>query len=455
MPQLLSATLNGGIDPGISGTGARASYAMISYNTSSNQGGYALFDSTWGNPVNYGEANNYNSYGASDLVYVSGGGVHTRFVTMFPNAIGTENSPSSNGTSQYINGINACGEVGNAMLDVFSDGTWTNPMRDSNTWANKHFINIETINSDHVDRRNVYLLSSGRLRCIDRIYGSYNYPKPNTQDFTISGLDVNMSGSASYNFSRKELTILNFNGANGNYQVITYQNVDFNKYPNPAVALARPEVVRVNSTVSLGSLWNSNNNESYYNLKPIVTNNGTVYVTVMFTSNSFTLYSFIRSGTSASTGSYITGLSLTTSYGREQSYPHYGQRQITSRDGTSVCTFCPYYYYGSGGAFYIIDKINNNYTSWVNSASSIAVQPMPYGDSGWTFVHAGNAYASNYTGGYVERTYMRSGSSIIQVGSTRYFGKFTAPNTTNYPGYTQTVDFPLLTGNPVGVKLAR
>jgi hypothetical protein len=206
----------------------------------------------------------------------------------------------------------------------------------------------------------------------------------------------------------------------------------------------------------MSSNWNVNNNESYYNLKPIVTDNGKVYVTVFFTSSNFTLYEFTRSGTSAVTATYVTTHSLTTSYGREQGYPTYGQRQITSRDGTTVCTFCPYYYYGAGGAFYMIDKTNNTYVGWLYTDTSIAMQPMPYANNGWTFVYAGNGYASNYSGNYVQRTYERGGSGLlVQSGATRYFTKWTAPNTTNYPGFTQTVDFVLLNGNPSGPKLAR
>lgn len=454
MPQLLTTTLNGGIDPGMAGTGSRSSYAMLSYNTSSAEGGYALFDSNWGNPVNYGILNNYNNYGASDLVYVSSG-TYSNYSGVFYNVSATQSTPSSNSTSNYMNAINVCGEFGNAMIDVFSDGTWKQQQRNSSTWQNKLFLNIEAINSDHANKRNVYLLKSGIIRCVDRLYGVYNYAKPGTTDYTVTSLNSSMSGSASYHSARKELTILSYSSSGGQFNVITFQNVDFDLYPSPNVALSRPEVVRVNSTVSMASNWNVNNDESYYNLKPIVTDNGKVYVSVFFTSNTFTLYEFTRNGTNAVTATYVTAHSLTTSYGREQGYPSYGQRQITSRDGTSVCTFCPYYYYGSGGAFYMIDKTNNTYTGYLDTNSSIAQQVMPFQNSGWTFVYAGNGYASNYTGNYIQRTYERSGSSIIQTGSTQYFGKWTAPNTTNYPGFTQTVDYPLLTGNPVGVKLAR
>lgn len=458
MPQLLTTTLNGGIDPGIAGTGARASYAMLSYNTSSSEGGFALYDTNWNNPLNYGNNNSYNSYGASDFVYMSSG-TYGNYSANFYNVSGTQSSPSSNSTSNYLSGINSCGEFGNSMIDVYSDGTFGQNIRSSTTWQNKSYLNNDAVNSNHSDKRNVYLLTGNTLRCVDRLYGSYNYPKPGTGDYTFLSpvVNSNMGGSASYHAGRKELTILSFSSGSGNYDVYTFQNVDFNLYPSPAVAMNRPEVVRVNSTVSLASNWNNNNAESYYNLKPIVTDNGKVYVSVFFTGSNFTLYEFTRSGTSPITGTYVTTHNLTTSYGRDQGYPDYGQRAMSSRDGTTVCTFCPYYYYGSGGAFYMIDRTNNTYTGWLSTQTSFALQPMPYQNSGWCFVYTGNVYSSNYTGAFVQRFYDRAGASLLltQTGATKYFTKFTAPNTTNYPGYTQVVDYVLLTGNPVGVKLAR
>lgn len=456
MPQLLTTTLNGGIDPGISGTGARASYAMLSYNTTSAVGGYALFDSNFGNPVNYGNSDSYNNYGASDLIY-SSSGAYMNYNAMFYGASTTANTPSSNSTLAYVNATNCTGEFGNTTIDVFSDGTWGLSLRGSNSQYNKHYLNIAAINSDHSNKRNVYLLQSGLIRCVDRLYGSYNYPLAGTQDYTVSGLNSSMYGSASYNAARLELTILSYSASGGAFNVITFQNVDFNTYPSPNQALTQSGVVRVDSTVSLASSWGVNNSESYYNLKPIVTSNGKVYVSVMFTSTRFALYEFVRSGTTAITATYLTASSLTTSYGLDQGV-YYGQRQITSRDGSTVCTFCPYYYYGSGCAAFMINKTTNSYTAYSYTDSTLGHLPVPYGNSGWSFIYAGNIYASNYTGAYVAATYDKAannGSGFTQIGSTRYFTKFTAPNTTNYAGYTQTVDYALLTGNPVGLKLAR
>lgn len=456
MPQLLTTTLNGGIDPGISGTGARASYAMISYNTSNSNGGYVLYDGNWCPPVNYGNLDSYNNYGASDGMYVSSGGSMMNYNAMFgPTSTSSSASNPSTGSAYYLSSTFTAGEFGNALIDIFSDGTWKPGVRVSNNGANKFYLNITAINSDHADKRNVYLLGSGVLRCVDRLFGAYNYDKTGTQSYSISSLDSNMSGSASYHYGRKELVVLSYVSSSGSYNCYTFSNVDFNLYPSPNVALNRPEVVRTNNTVSFPS-WQVNNNESYYNLKPVITDDGTVFVSVMFPSINFSLYRFTRSGTSGVTATLVTTQSISTSYGRESGYPHYGQRQITSRDGSTVCMFCPYYYYGSGCMSYMIDKDNNTYGTYSYSDSTYGHIPVPYLDSGWQFIYAGNCYAGNYGGAYVATTREKSPSGgFATTGSTMYFTKFTFPNTTNYPGYTQVTDYALLTSNTYGPKLSR
>ncbi len=455
MPQLLTTTLNGGIDPGIAGTGARASYAMLSYNTTNGTGGYALYDGNWCPPLSFGTADGANNSGASDIIQ-SAGGTFMNYNAMFQSTTSTLSTPSSSGTNNYMNATNNAGEFGNAMVDVFSDGTWKQNNRGSGTWQNKQFLNINAINSDHANKRHVYLLISGRIRAVDRLYGNYNYPEFGTSDFVVQNCDTNMNGSASYHATRKELTILSYTGS-GTYNVITYANVDFNQYFDPFTALNRPEVTRTVAALTLGN-WQVNNNESYYNLKPVVTDNGTVFVAVMFTSNRYSLYQFTRNGTnSINVAEQTTSISLTTSYGREQQgYPSYGQRQITSRDGTSVLTFCPYYYYGSGIDAYMIDKTGNTYTTYQYGDTSFGTIPVPFQNNGWQFIYAGNVYSGNWQGAYIMATFERSQTGgFTQTGSTQYFTKFTNPNTTNYPGYTQVVDYPLLTSNNFGVKLSR
>lgn len=446
--------LNGGIDPGISGSGKRAYYAMLSYNTSSTWYGFALQDANFKPVVSYFDmSGSPNYYGASNIIQ-NNNSTYSYGSVLYNNVTGTQSTPSSSGTSSYMNATNSIGEFGNALVDVYSDGTYGGSSRKSGSWNEKFYLNSYAINSDHANKRIVYLLIGNTFRAVDRLYGGYSYPMVGTADYTFASptVDSNMYGTASYHAARKELTILSYSSSGGQFNVYTFQNVDFNLYPNPAVALARPEVVRVNSTVSMASNWQTNNSESYYNLKPVVTDNGKVYVAVMFTSSSFRLYEFTRSGTSAVNATNVTTQSLTTSYGKEQGL-YYGQYQQTSRDGTSVCLYCPYYYYGSGVRAYMIDKTNNTYTSYGYGDSSYGHQPMPFQNNGWVFIYNGNVYSSNYSGGYVAATYERAPTGgFQQTGSTQYFTQFTGPNTTNYPGWTPVVDYDLLPNNQYGPK---
>lgn len=445
----------GGYPRGINGSGKQVYYAMLSYNTPNGSGGFVFFDedfrlvSVQGNPGDYNAANlvPHSLYMASQSMQ--------NYASVFQGVTSTSSVSSSNATSTYLNGVNACGEFGNAMVSVYSDGSYENCYHMSNSVDNKHYLNAYAINSDHSNKRNVYILTGGTIKVIDRIGGSYNYPKIGTSAYTVSSLNTSMQGSASYDLSRKEMVILSYSSSGGAYNVITFQNLDLDTYEDPAVAFARPEVVRVNSTVSLATSWAVNNNESYYNLKPVVCDNGDVYVSVMFTSSAQRLYKFTRSGTSAITATVSDANTLTTSYGFDQGV-QYGQRQITSRDGTAVGICCPYYYYGSGCASFMINKTNATFTKYLNTNSSYGIQMLPYKDNGWTFIYCGNGYASNYTGNYIVTTYMRDPTpttgAFTQVGTTRYFPGHTYPNTTNYPGFTQVVDYSLIISNVLGSR---
>ena len=440
-------------DTGITGTERRAYYAMLSRNTSSTFAGAAWFDNHAKSVFNVAYPSTRNPYARShinqnaDSTYQYSGAIWDAVYS------GTQSTPDSNGTSNWVNVTNACGEFGNAMIDAFSDGTLSHINgRYSGTGSVKHYLNACAINSDHLNKRIVYILYNGLIRAVDRLYGSYHVPMENTGDFSVSSLNSSMQGSASYHRKRKELTILSYVTSGGSYNCFTYQNVDFDTYPDPYVALNRPEVTRVDATLSLASNWQANNSESYHNLKPITTDNGNVYVTVMFTGNNFTLYRFTRSGTSAITGTYITQQGLTTSYGRDQGI-EYGQRQITSRDGTSVAAFCPYYYYGAGIRCFMIDKINNTYGSYGTGDTTFGRIIMPFGDSGWMFTYAANGYASNYAGNGASPIYTRPPSGgFTESASIGYWPYHPGPNTTNYPGFTQVVDYVMLNDNKYGPK---
>lgn len=448
----LSDFFGGNNKIGINGSGKQVYYAMISYNTTQGTGGFAFYDEEFrliGSPQRPGDSITYGgSLSVPPIVYL-GSDTNVNYGQIFTGATSTGARTGSTTTGGYISAINACGDFGNARVSVYSDGTYESPVHMSNNSDNKHYLNAYSIDSDHLNKRNVYLLTGGLIRCVDRLNASYNYAKIGTTDYTVSGLDITMQGSATYNRSRKEMVILSYASAGGNFNVITFTNLDFDLYESPSAAFAA--ATRTNSTVALTSSWSVNNNESYYNLKPVLCNNGLVYVSVMFTSTAQRLYSFTRSGTSAVTGTLVDSNTLTTSYGFDQGF-QYGQRVNDSRDGTSVAIFCPYYYYGSGCSTFFINRSTANYTKYLNTTTGDAIQVLPYRDNGWVLFFAGNGYASNYTGNYIVATYLPStsataGSGFTQVGTTKYFPAHPYPNTTNYPGLTQVVDYDLLVRN--------
>jgi hypothetical protein len=448
----LSTIFSGGRDTGMSGTGKRAYYAMLSRNTSSTWNGAVFYDrNIVGNVLSTGYPSSYAATAGSNIVF-NNNTTYQYADQVWSPVTATQNNSGGNATATYVNATNACGEFGNAMIDAYSDGTISNILQRQNASSVKHTLNACAINSDHSNRRIVYLLISGRVRAVDRLYGSFSYPMSATSDFVVSSLNSNMQGSASYNANRKELTILSYVGATGSFNCFTFSNVDFDAYPDPAIALNRPEVTRTNAALSLATGWAMNDNESQFNLKPVTTNFGSVYVSVMFSTNNFSLYRFTRSGTSAITATRPGTLSTTTTYGLDQGVS-YGQRTITSRDGTTVAAFCPYYIYGTGIECYMIDKTNDTYTAYNNNDSSFGVQIIPYADSGWAFYYAGNGYAGNYSGSYIANIFTRTPTIAHRArGENIFFTVFTGPNTTNYPGITQVVDYVLVPDNRSGLK---
>jgi len=446
-----SGIFSAGTDSGITGSGKRASYAYLSRNTSSTWGGCAWYGPNINPVFNTGYETSYGTGGPDHITYVAADTYQDATGLFQDMDTFTQTSTSSN-SGRFLSGTNSYGEFGNSCVDAYSDGTIQPGSCRNTSTTSKWYLNLSAINSDHLNKRIVYILRSGVIRAVDRLFGDLSYPMTNTRDFSVTSLDSSMTGSASYHRVRKELTIISYVTSNGSYNCFTYQNVDFDTYPDPYVALNRPEVVRVDATLNLASSWGTNNTESYYNLKPITTDNGNVYVSVFFTSDRLALYRFTRSGTSAITATYIAGQSTTTSYGRDQG-DYYGQKSITSRDGTSVATFCPYYYYGSGIKSFMIDKTNNTYTVYSQNGTSYGIACLPYGDAGWLFWYNGNSYASNYSGGYAIAQYIKqsTGGHVAQNGA--YYAPYhPGPNTTNYPGMTQVTDYMLLPSHMLGAK---
>ena len=429
----------------------RACYGVLSYNTSQGNGGIIYLDKFFHPVKAFNGINNYVEQ-PQDHVHVSGSNTNQNYSQLFYGAASTASYPSSSGSSTYMNATPASGEFGNIGVDVFSNSTATGAgNRSSNHVNTKHQLNQSYINSNHSNQRLAYILYNGMIRAVDRTDGDFNYDAIGTLAVTITGLNTSMRGSASYNLSRKELIILTYVTA-GVFDVMIFKGVDFDKYPSPHQALETGKYTLVTKRITL-TPFPVANNESNYHPIPVLCDNGSIYLTVMFTSNTLALHLVARDvANDALTPSVITTRALTTSYGADQSY-QYGQRAMQSRDGGAVICFCTYYYYGAGIQSFIIDRKKSKYLSsnvFAASDSNYGYSVVPYGDDGFAAYYCGNAYASNYTSAYVSGVVSRNGADeLFQSSSTIYLPMFPYPNTTNYPALTQVADYSLLNNQSV------
>lgn len=364
----------------------------------------------------------------------------------------TASQAGSGATSNWLNSTNANGEFSNAMVDVFSNGIIESAQSRGDTADCKHFLNTCTISSDHPDKSFMLLLNDGYIRAVSRLYGQPKYSKAGTADFKIPTTDAaniaSMKGSASYNFSRKELTVLSWKTGT-TFDVLTYGGVDFEKYPSPNQALTAAGVTLTKSTVLLQQVL-STSLESIYKVNPVVTSDGTVFVSGMIPNSKLWLDKFTRSGTTQITSANQTSVSTyTTTYGLETGIA-YGQRQITSRDGQAVACFCPYYYYGSGLAGFIIDKLNNTYftlNQTLDTANGISI--VPFKDNGFALQTNGNSWASNPAGAKIT-TYERGGglatdTTFRVTGDNKFLPYFPNANgSANYPVLIPVLDYAML-----------
>ena len=434
----------------------RACYAMVSYNTSSTGYSLALYDKYFqpiaGNTYPINSATLFANSVPHSIQLNSSNEVSTAawLVAANGNFNATQNTISTS-TGYFLSGMNASGEFGAAYTDVFSNGTVAPVYSRDSSWASKFNLNMSYFNSDHSDRSIAYIFWGGNVRAVSRVNGAYNYNYVGTKEYYLSGMSgsfTSMFGSCSYNNVRKEFVAFSYRTTGGAYYVRIYKGIDFDKYPSPADAFTAPDVTFVDKSIASTPSWQNNSGDAYYCVKPVLCDDGTIFMTVFHEGTSLAMYRYTRDASDNLTAAFIGAKSTTTSYGHDQGM-YYRQKSIQSRDGGAVLSFCPYYYYGCGLRSWIVDKRKNttfDSTSMDTSGSSCGVMPMPYGDSGFCGYAAGNVYAGNPTGAYITATIERTGASnaFAQSGSNIYLSHFTMPNTTNYPGFTQVTDYSML-----------
>lgn len=427
----------------------RACYAMISNNTASNQGGVVFYDKYFQATRAVGYMESPTSPGVnSEGVYNYFPPSSTFYATNQLSSFTVTQTAQASTSTHHIGGTHSAGMFGNATLDVYSNATHNSTRVRNNDALSKAYLNTMVVDSDHADKLIVYTLDQGVFRAKSLLNGDHVFDYHGTTGFTIPLLSTGMRGSASYNAVRKELIILNLPTDSASGTLYTYRGIDFDRFPSPAAAFAAAGVTRNDWPLTISS-YAGGYTESYHKMLPVLCDNGDIYFTSMRPHSGIRLYKCTRNTNgSVLLSSFVGAKTLTTTYGLDNGASQ-GQRRIMSRDGGAVLCFCPYYYYECGVQTWLIDKRESSYldTNFFDSTGSgNGMQPMPYGDSGFAEFYARNVYASNPTGGYITAFVERNGAGVMgQSNGAIYLPYFTYPNTTNYPGMTQVVDFNLLT----------
>lgn len=357
-------------------------------------------------------------------------------------------------------------QVGSPYVGHYSDGSFSNkgvaPSGGGIQWART------LINSDHTDKSICYSMKGDYLAAVDlgmmshSEYSNSGHQRADTQRQQISALtgglapgfsmSASMSHNASYNHKRKELLIASLRNSNGEYHITIYTGIDFDANPSPKAAFAAAGVGKQqNFIVNIGSNWNLNNNETYYNPWFVLCNDGGIRVASWQESNGMKWWRFDRlTSGGTQTGTYQGGTSGTTSYGQNQGI-QFGTSMVQSTDGKTIAIQAPYYYYHAGCVSVVFDKTNSN-TSPIQAQSTSSADVrywVPYRDDGLAFYQGGNGYAGNYSGISIEKIVTRRQSIetgtdaniIMDTGQSIYFPVFNNPNTTNYPGLIPTTDY--------------
>lgn len=427
---------------------ALACYALLSYNTSTPaSGGIAYYDKSFQElaTVPTLSAEHAGLGPRPSVTYHDAGGL-MGYAGRMRSWTSTHNRPSSAQTATFGNATNVMGEFGNYMTLCYSNLT-ANPQSSYQSAAQ---LNQGAINADHRDRAIVYVVRGGRVFGVNRLQPTRHASTHNQLygDYPLPHLNTSMTGAGTYNARRKAFVVLSYLNTNGSFRLDLYQGVDLDRHRSVDAAFSglTPSAY----TLNLSSNWSVNNTESHYNLKPVLCDNGDVFISVMHPSNGLNLYKVTRLANGGyNAGEFVTRVTLTTSYGAEQNY-FYGLRSLQSRDGSLVMHFCAYYYYGAGHYNIVIDKAKATYVTNLLASSNTndGCQPLPYGDSGFAMYLAGQAHGSNPSGGYILGTYERrpSDGALLQTNATLYLPYFPYPDATNYPGITQVADYAVLQG---------
>lgn len=445
----------------------RASYAILSANTSSTWYGAVFLDAEFRrigstNPSNY--PTQYGSGFIRDMDYYNDTYVSGSQQMFYNLSVQTQTSMSSSSYALPIPGTASMGEYGQAACMVSERGVVSPYYLRTFTTSQESMIraNRAFVNSDHQNKKLTMQFSSGWLTTsplqtpIPYVVAStapyYRPQKDLTSIFSTydaGSQTTSMYGSASYNNVRKELMVATFTSTtSGRVNVAIWKNFNFDAVNGDVSTLGNPDVL-LNTTLAS---W-TNSNEGRYNSKWVLVDDGSIFVSSFNEgSNTTFLWKITRaSGDASLSNTRVDTQSMTTSYGIDQGET-YGQRQMQTRDGSMVVNWMVYYYYQCGIRSWVIDK---RYSSWARGYSqnntTSGTYPVKYEDDGFAYYVAGNYYASNFSGASIGAFTSRgltAGAAPVTYTGTLYQPIAPGPNTTNYPGLTHVMEYDFQTELP-------
>jgi hypothetical protein len=455
------------MNPMNSGAIPRASYAILSSNTSSTWHGAVFLDANFRRIGSTSPTSWPTQYGAGsvrDMEYWNDTYVSSTQQMYYNLSVQTQTSMSSSAYTLPIPGTASMGEYGQACVLASERGVISPFYMRSFTTSNVSMIraNRAFVNSDHQNKKLTMQFSSGWLttsplqtpipRAVASTAPFFRPQKDLTSIFSTydgGSQTTSMYGSASYNNVRKELMVATFTSTtNGRVNVAIWKNFNFDAVNGDVSTLGNPDVL-LNTTLAS---W-TNSNEGRFNSKWVLVDDGSIFVS-SFNENSNTtfLWKITRAAGDASlSNTQVDTQSMTTSYGIDQGEA-YGQRQMQTRDGSMVVNWMVYYYYQCGIRSWVIDK---RYSSWARGFSenntTSGTHPVKYQDDGFAYYVAGNYYSSNFSGAYIGAFTSRgltAGASPVTYTGTLYQPVAPGPNTTNYPGLTHVMEYDFQTDLP-------
>lgn len=358
-------------------------------------------------------------------------------------------------TTQMAYATNASSEFGNDGGFFASErGVMSaNQTRFASQWT--HRASFAFVNSDHADKTKVLQVDSGQLQVSPlwspRVSGLIAPSRPERKGMTptsvISGSAIsNMIGSGSYNQVRKEFCLVASNpGKTGMYDFYIWTGIDFdgNGVDVTALSAAAPITFQVDvSTVAAVTGWTV---ETQYHVSPVLCDDGTVYLALMFPSSVLRAYRVTRpSGPTPALVTYISQQTLNSvAYGLEQGQA-FGAKSMQTRDGNMVIIWCPYYYYGSGFVSYVIDKRSGTIAPGPYLNTSLSYNLVKYRDDSFALYLSNQAAgSSNSTGAYISHVISRRAGQIPLVNAaTIYMPEFPS-NVQNYWALTHVWEYNL------------